>query len=161
MGARTSWMLTTDETAENAIHLYSHYGAETKLEDTRNALRACLPRVKMGDASYSARIFISQIVGDFWGIETGFGILAGDVYGWPFDDEAIFVKIDFALDWVTVGAQHWTGTIAEFVLSSFDVDAISCPTCRGPLNDCQICEDCDYWDGVCRCGSDTLGNGVA
>lgn len=146
MGARTSWMLTTDETAENAIHLYSHYGAETKLEDTRDALRACLPRVKMGDASHSARIFISQIVGDFWGIETGFGILAGDVYAWPFEEQAVYVKIDFALDWVSVGSTLWTGTIAEFIDANLSMDNLKCNACHAWLDGEGECENanCDW-----------------
>ena len=141
MGARTTWMLTTDERAENAIHLYSHWGGGSKLADTREALKATLGRA--GDPTYAARIFISQIVGEQWNSELGFGIHAGDIYDWVFEEEYIYIKIDFEPQWVTVGARNWVGTIAEFVESDWTLsDLEKCEECGELLDAEDYCSEC-------------------
>lgn len=92
MGARTTWEIRTYKDSPS-IYLYSHWGGETKWEDTIEAMKACEPR--WGDPSYGARIFISTIVGNQWESETGFGITAGPQGEVPFEESYISVVVDF------------------------------------------------------------------
>ena len=58
------------------VYLYSHWGGSERYVDVQKAINAAQPR--WNDAAYATRIAISQIVGQHWGDETGFGISAGD-----------------------------------------------------------------------------------
>jgi hypothetical protein len=58
------------------VHLYMHWGGSERYLDVQKAVKAAYPR--WNDAAYATRIAISQIVGQHWGEETGFGISAGD-----------------------------------------------------------------------------------
>jgi hypothetical protein len=58
--------------------LYSHWGGDTKDQDLAAALQAAMPRIKMGDTSYALRIVVSQLIGDSWDSETGYGLYVGD-----------------------------------------------------------------------------------
>jgi hypothetical protein len=69
MGARTVFEVKDQD---GSIFLYSHWGGDTKLEDAIHALRKAEPR--WYDHTYGMRIFISQIIGDAWDSETGYGI---------------------------------------------------------------------------------------
>jgi len=74
MGARTNF---TFRTATGDLTLYSHWGGESKYYDLAVAVNAAMPRIKMGDTSYALRILISQLVGESWNEETGFGLYVG------------------------------------------------------------------------------------
>lgn len=93
MGARTFWEIRTYKDSPS-IYLYSHWGGETKWEDTIKAIKASEPR--WGDPSYGARIFISTIIGDEWSRETDFGITAGLQGEEPFEESYIPVIVDFS-----------------------------------------------------------------
>ena len=69
MGARTTFEV---KDASGSIFLYSHWGGDTKVEDAINALKVAEPR--WNDTTYGMRIFISQIIGEYWNEETGYGI---------------------------------------------------------------------------------------
>lgn len=71
MGARTVFEVKDQD---GSIFLYSHWGGDTKVEDAIHALRKAEPRWGMHDTTYAMRIFISQIVGEAWNDETGYGI---------------------------------------------------------------------------------------
>ena len=58
------------------VYLYMHWGGSDRYCYVRDVVKAAQPR--WNDAAYSTRIAISQIVGQYWGEETGFGITAGD-----------------------------------------------------------------------------------
>lgn len=58
------------------VWLYSHWGGYSREEDLAKALEAAKPR--WSDDAYATRIAISQIVGDEWDSELGFGITAGE-----------------------------------------------------------------------------------
>lgn len=122
MGDRTTWAIVTDEETEKAIWLYSHNGGWSKLDDTRNALRAARPR--WNDVSYCARIIVSQIIGDDWNSEYGFGLLAGDIYNPPFEEERYYLTIDIPNQWIVIGAEDWKGTFEEFMNSEFDYEEL-------------------------------------
>jgi hypothetical protein len=58
------------------IFLYSHWGGADQHRDVQRAIAAASCRAA-ADPAYATRIAISQIVGNNWGEETGFGISAG------------------------------------------------------------------------------------
>ena len=74
MGARTNFHFKTDT---GVITLYSHWGGDSKTTDLASALDAAMPRISMGDTSYALRITISQLIGDSWDSQTGYGIFVG------------------------------------------------------------------------------------
>jgi len=69
MGARTNFEL---KDSEGSVWLYSHWGGDTKANDLAYALDKARPR--WSDHSYGMRIVISQLIGDQWDSETGYGI---------------------------------------------------------------------------------------
>jgi hypothetical protein len=77
----------------NPIFLYSHWGGYKRNEDVLNAIREAEPR--WSDTSYATRIAISQIVGEGWTSEIGFGLSAGhNSYCTPDYNEIIIVTWD-------------------------------------------------------------------
>jgi hypothetical protein len=110
MGARTVWEIRT-YSDRPSIYLYSHWGGDTKWIDTVQALEQA--RFRWDDPSYGARIFISQIVGSQWDLETGFGITAGDSGEVPFEESYFNAVIDFSSKTVTLGEHLYT--FEEFV----------------------------------------------
>tara|TARA_B110000503_G_scaffold49712_1_gene80690 strand:+ start:2477 stop:2830 length:354 start_codon:yes stop_codon:yes gene_type:complete len=111
MGSRTSWEIRTgDETS--SIYLYSHWGGDSKWSDTLAALTAAEPR--WTDVSYGARIFISQIIANNWGEETGFGISSGKPGDSPFEESYFPMVVDFSTQTVIVGSDTYAfGDVAR------------------------------------------------
>ena len=68
----------TSECKEETIWLYSHWGGSSRLEALASAIVKAQPR--WNDSSYATRIAISQIVGNDWNSEYGFGLFAGKDY---------------------------------------------------------------------------------
>jgi len=99
MGARTTWEIQTNETT--SLYLYSHWGGGSKLRDTIKAIRAAEPR--WSDLTYCARIIVSQIVGDSWADETGFGLDVGEPNQSPFEEEYFRCVIDLIRRTVQLG----------------------------------------------------------
>jgi hypothetical protein len=104
MGARTTWQLKQNG---QTLSLYSHWGGETKLIDTKRALLSAKPR--WFDDTYAMRIFISQIIGEDWHTLTGYGL----GMGYEFEEEFTPCEIDFDKQTVTWGGLPLT--FAEFV----------------------------------------------
>lgn len=96
MGARTTWELTVDG---KSLFLYSHWGGEDKFADTQRAIRKAAPRLSMDDFSYALRTFVSQIIGDGWDGDTGYGLSFVN----EFEEEYSPVKVDFTNRTVTYG----------------------------------------------------------
>jgi len=80
MGSRTVWKLQTWN--NQGIHLYAHSDGEEKLRITAEALIIAKPRWQ--DPDYFRRIFVSQVIGDRWDQELGYGLSSGDM------DEELF-----------------------------------------------------------------------
>jgi hypothetical protein len=101
MGSRTAWKIVTNDSGA-VTWLYSHWGGDSKLRDTRDALVAAMPR--WSDTTYGARIFISNIVRENWGNETGFGLTAtlADA-DCPFEEGYDLVTVDFTTNTLTYG----------------------------------------------------------
>jgi hypothetical protein len=96
MGARVVFNIKQNE--GEYICLYSHWGEMTALEDAGRAIAKARPR--WGDDSYCARIIISQLIGDQWDSETGFGLWVSNE---PCMDEA----------WVLIDLQEQTVTAVD------------------------------------------------
>ena len=104
MGARTTWELQQNG---QTLSLYSHWGGESKLEDTKRALSAAKPR--WHDDSYAMRIFVSQIIGNQWDSETGYGL----GLGYDFEEEYTPCQVNFDRQIVTWGELSFS--FAEFL----------------------------------------------
>ncbi len=61
------------------IVLYTHWKGYCLMQEVRNALVHAGNRIGLGDEAYSTRIIVSQIVGDQWNDETGFGLSVGSL----------------------------------------------------------------------------------
>lgn len=77
MGNRANFGIKIDE--KNVIFVYQHWAPTKLFKQYANALKAALPRIKFEDIPYSTRILISQIVGDDWNSETGYGISLNEI----------------------------------------------------------------------------------
>jgi len=75
----------------NGLSLYSHWGGYERYTDLANALEKS--RSRWNDESYCARIIISNLIGEGWDSETGFGLWAGDDNGGG-DHPAITIYLD-------------------------------------------------------------------
>lgn len=108
MGDRVVYTIKQDSNL--SLNLYSHWGGYSRFEDLARALEAARPR--WNDSSYGSRIIISQLIGDQWNSETGFGLWAstedGD-YGGDHPD----INIDFVNK--TVSDETGTHTFEQFI----------------------------------------------
>ena len=57
------------------LYLYSHWGGEEQEQDLAKALFVAQPRWE--DPSYATRICVSQLIGEQWNKETGYGLSVG------------------------------------------------------------------------------------
>lgn len=113
MGARTYWEIRGYE-GSPSTYLYNHWGGESKWEDTKKALEASQPR--WGDVSYASRIFISQIIGENWASETGYGIVADERGAMPFEEEYFAMTVDFGLNQIEISGMVMS--FSEFLASA-------------------------------------------
>jgi hypothetical protein len=119
MGSRTAWKIVTNDDA--VTWLYSHWGGESKFEDTQNALIAAMPR--WADRTYGARIFISNIVRENWTEETGFGITATLASAeCPFEESYYSAVIDFTAQRVSLGSMEWS--FEDFITATDVTEAV-------------------------------------
>ena len=74
MGARINFRFKAYEQlgAKSHVTLYSHWGETNWREDLALALLKARPRWE--DPSYAIRIVVSQLIGDQWDSETGYGL---------------------------------------------------------------------------------------
>jgi hypothetical protein len=77
MGDRVVYSIKQDKNL--SVNLYSHWGGYDRFTALANALHAAMPR--WNDTSYATRIIVSQLIGDQWNQELGFGLWASDSSG--------------------------------------------------------------------------------
>lgn len=118
MGARTTWAVKTQE-GDAVVWLYSHWGGDDKLATTKNALAKAQPR--WNAVSYGARIFISQVIGEYWDSETGFGITTGSLYECPFEESYDYVTVDFTTNTISYGP--FTFSFSEFLTIGAEIES--------------------------------------
>ena len=105
MGARVFFNLRQSD--NNFISLYSHWGEDSRHTDLAIALDHARPR--WSDESYCARIIVSQLIGDDWNSETGYGLMAGNQG--MYDETAIDVDLELQ----TVTDEIGTHSYDEFI----------------------------------------------
>jgi hypothetical protein len=104
MGARTNFEL---QDGQGSIWLYSHWGGDNKEVTLANALEQAKPR--WDDFSYAMRIVVSQIIGQNWDSETGFGLSTFEAGEESYDP----ISVNFANN--TVSYQNKVYTFEEFI----------------------------------------------
>jgi hypothetical protein len=77
MGDRIVYTIKQDQ--DLSVNLYSHWGGYDRFLSLANAIAAAKPR--WNDTSYATRIIVSQLIGDQWDEETGFGLWASNSHG--------------------------------------------------------------------------------
>lgn len=75
------------------IYLYGHWAGHRMMERLAEAIAAAQPR--WSDAPYATRICISQIIGDDWSGETGWGIYPSCVHHGLCDNEHSIPVVDW------------------------------------------------------------------
>lgn len=100
MGARTNFVIKTTGNPSENIVLYSHWGGDESESAFAYAISKAMPRIKMGDTSYAARIIVSQLIGGDWDSETGFGLYVGEV---NHEEQYQYKEIDLVDNTVTIG----------------------------------------------------------
>ena len=77
------------QTNGNTIVLYGHWAGHNMLSNLAEAVFKARPR--WNDSSYATRITISQMIGDQWNSETGWGLSVNEIN----DNEHKIAIIDF------------------------------------------------------------------
>jgi len=109
---------------ERRVWLYSHWSGSDRHSEIGRAIEAARPR--WTDPTYATRIAISNIVGDGWKGETGFGIEAGPCclthveYGaflvnWSDKTVTEFDYVHFAEDENTLGSPLAVRSFDDFM----------------------------------------------
>ena len=108
MGDRIVYSIRQDK--DLSVNLYSHWGGYDRFVNLANALRAAEPR--WNDSSYATRIIVSQLIGDEWAAETGFGLWASSEHGMYGGDHP-----DIVIDLVSKTVEDETGIhpFADFI----------------------------------------------
>lgn len=75
MGDRANFVFVQD-TGETIV-LYGHWAGYNMLGNLAEAVAKAQPR--WSDSSYATRIAISQMIGEFWASETGWGIYVNEI----------------------------------------------------------------------------------
>lgn len=77
MGDRIVYTIRQDK--DLSVNLYSHWGGYDRFAALAKALKAAEPR--WDDSTYCTRIIVSQLIGNDWAEETGFGLWASNEQG--------------------------------------------------------------------------------
>jgi len=72
MGDRATFVIEQND--ESVLYVYGHWAGEGMLSNLANALTAAESRILMDDEVYAARIIVSNLIGDDWRSETGWGL---------------------------------------------------------------------------------------
>lgn len=95
MGARVNFVFKQDDSGYD-VTLYSHWGDNTWADDLAYALSKAEPR--WSDPTYATRIVVSQLIGDDWNKETGYGLFVSDGNITYLDHPVIVNFIDNTVD---------------------------------------------------------------
>lgn len=110
MGARINYVLKVYPTEQAHVTLYAHWGETNWRQQLGEALNKARPR--WDDQNYAARIVVSQLIGDQWDKETGFGLFTS-VDGEDLGD--FTVVVDFTNQTVDdTGHEHSFNAFVEY-----------------------------------------------
>lgn len=119
MGDRIVYTIRQDQ--DLSLNLYSHWGGYSRFINLANALEQARPR--WNDSSYAARIIISQLIGDQWAEETGFGLWASNEHGMYGGDHP-----DIVIDLVNKTVEDETGSHSFDSFISYHGDLVATVT---------------------------------
>ena len=114
MGSRTNFELKDEN---GSVWLYSHSGGDDKAVDLATALDKAEPR--WGDTPYAIRIVVSQLIGNRWDIETGFGLSSFE------SGEESYSPICVNFPTKTVNYEEREYTFAEFINSFSNIETFT------------------------------------
>jgi hypothetical protein len=97
----------------DTVFLYGHWAGHRMLENLADAVQIAHPR--WTDESYATRICISQMVGDEWASETGWGISVNTLA----DNEHKVPVIDWSKQTFTLYEEDLTTVVFSTDLNSF------------------------------------------
>ena len=110
MGARINYVFKAYEKETSHVTLYSHWGEMGWRDDLAQALGKA--RSRWDDPSYGIRIVVSQLIGDNWNKEHGFGLFTS-TEGEDLGDTTVVV--DFTNQTVNdTGNEHSFGSFVEY-----------------------------------------------
>lgn len=92
---------------EDTIYLYGHWAGEGMLKTLANALKGAERR--WGDVAYGTRWTISNIIGNDWSQEYGWGLTANAFC----DNEHSVPVVDFEAGTVTLYKQEWGDRVLD------------------------------------------------
>jgi hypothetical protein len=101
MGDRIVYTIKQDK--DLSVNLYSHWGGYDRFVTLAKAIKTAEPR--WNDTSYATRIIVSQLIGDQWDQELGFGLWASNSEGAYGGDHP-----DITIDLVSKTVEDETGT---------------------------------------------------
>lgn len=110
MGDRTNTIFRQADGSD--IVLYQHNGGYQMMHNLATALDAARPR--WGDESYATRIIISNLIGDDWRGETGYGLSTRIM-----DNEHSIPVIDFSDATVALYDYEWSNFGCELKNQKF------------------------------------------
>ena len=118
MGDRANFGIR--QTDGNTIFVYGHWAGDGMLAKFANALEHTQNVGRIDDPAYGTRIIISQLIGEAWSGELGWGITVNYLA----DNEHKVPVYDFALREVTLYDYDWksgvlTNAIVTFSLNEF------------------------------------------
>jgi len=97
----------------NTVFLYGHWAGHQMLQNLADAVQIAHPRWQ--DESYATRICISQLVGDEWSSETGWGITVNELA----DNEHKVPVINWAAKTFTLMEQDLSAEVFSTSLEGF------------------------------------------
>jgi len=118
MGDRANFGIRQND--GNTIFVYGHWAGHEMLARFAHALDHAQNFGRINDPAYGTRIIISQLIGDDWSGDLGWGITVNHLA----DNEHKVPVFDFALQTVTLYDYDWkagvlTDIIVEFTLNEF------------------------------------------
>ena len=97
----------------DTVYLYGHWAGHNMLANLAQAVHAARPR--WTDESYATRICISQLIGEDWGQETGWGITVNELA----DNEHKIPVIDWSKQTFTLMEEDLQTIVYSTDLTSF------------------------------------------
>jgi hypothetical protein len=101
------------DSKDNVVFLYGHWAGHNMLQNLADAVQIARPR--WTDESYATRICISQMIGEDWAQETGWGISVNQLG----DNEHKVPIIDWRKQTFTLMEEDLTTVVFSTDLTSF------------------------------------------
>ena len=107
MGNRANFVFV--QPSGDSIVLYGHWGGHEMLHNLADAVEKA--RGRWEDVSYATRIAISQLIGDQWDMETGWGLHINEIG----DNEHKIPVIDFSQKLFSLHSEDSFGNVSNKV----------------------------------------------